>query len=45
MKHVITIGCLASAVVLYFAGLETGAAVLFAASIVFELAFWKRVLK
>ncbi|WP_098494000.1 hypothetical protein [Collimonas sp. PA-H2] len=44
MKHVITLGCLTGAVVMYILGLESGAAILFAAGILFEVAFWKRVL-
>jgi hypothetical protein len=45
MKHLITFGCLAGAVAMYISGLESGATVLFAAGIVCEVAFWKRVLK
>lgn len=44
MKHLITLGCLAGAVVMYILGLESGAAFLFAIGILFEVAFWKRVL-
>lgn len=44
MKHVITLGCLIGAVVMYILGLESGAAILFAIGILFEVAFWKRVL-
>ena len=44
MKHLITLGCLTAAVAMYILGLESGAAILFAIGILFEVTFWKRVL-
>lgn len=44
MKHVITLGCLAGAAAMYAMGAELGAAILFAAGFLCELAFWKRAL-
>ncbi|MBI3523479.1 MAG: hypothetical protein HY066_02950 [Betaproteobacteria bacterium] len=44
MRHLITLGCLAVAVVMYILGSETGAAIFFGLGGLFELAFWKRIL-
>jgi hypothetical protein len=45
MRHLITLACLAAAVFLYYLGLETGAALVMVGSWVFEIVFWKRVLR
>jgi len=44
MRHLITIGCLAVAVIMYLLGSETGAAIFIGLGFLFELAFWKRIL-
>jgi hypothetical protein len=43
-RHLITTGCLAGALALYLAGIESGAAALMVVGMLFELAFWKRIL-
>lgn len=45
MKRLITLGCLAGALAMYAIGSESGVAIFFAASMIFELSFWKRVSK
>ena len=44
MRHLITFGCLAVAVVMYLLGSETGVAIFIGLGALFELVFWKRIL-
>ncbi len=44
MKHLVTLASLVIACVLYGVGLKTGAVAAFGMGILFELAFWARLL-
>ncbi len=44
MRYVVTLACLAIALTLYAFDLQTGSIVLFFAGLLFEFAFWMRML-
>jgi len=45
MRHLITAGFIATALLLYYAGLEQGSGAVFLLGAVFEIVSWKRLMK